>query len=66
MDWRFRLKLWVIGALGGLGIGLSYWYGWGCRNCAKDNSQLAVVGVCVLLGIGMAHFWGPDHHRAPS
>ncbi len=55
---RIGLKLLAIGALGGLIFGLTYWYAWGCRRCAKDNNPVALIGFCVVVGAGMSRAWG--------
>jgi hypothetical protein len=58
---RQRLTLWAIGAIGGLVLGLGYWYAWGCRRCAQDNEPVAIVGFFVVVGAILARAWGPDH-----
>jgi hypothetical protein len=58
MTKRFGIKLLAIGALGGLLFGLTYWYAWGCRKCAKDNNPIALIGFCTVVGAGMARAWG--------
>jgi hypothetical protein len=62
---RPTLKLWLFGAAFGLLFGLSYWYAWGCRNCAKDKSPIALVAFCTVVGAGMGRVWGKDHLRQP-
>ena len=57
--------LWAIGGAGGLALGLSYWFAWGCRQCAVDNSPVAIVGFFVVVGAVLARSWGPDHLRTP-
>jgi hypothetical protein len=66
MTKRPWMTLWAVGAGFGLIFGLTYWYAWGCRNCAKDNSPVALIAFCVVVGVGMAHYWGRDHLRRPS
>ena len=51
----------LIGSGGGLFFGLTYWFAWGCRNCAKDNSPYGIVAFSVVCGAVMAHYWGKDH-----
>jgi hypothetical protein len=65
-DERPLLLLWLIGGGAGLVFGLSYWFAWGCRNCASQNSALGIVGFCVVVGGLMARWWGIDHLRRPS
>lgn len=59
MNGRIRTKLLAVGAVGGLVFGLTYWYAWGCRTCAKDNSPIALIAFCTVVGAGMARVWGP-------
>ncbi len=60
---RPLLSLWLVGGVIGLVFGLTYWFAWGCRNCASQNSVYGIVGFCVLVGGAMARTWGPDHLR---
>lgn len=63
MKLRTRLRLWAFGGVLGLLAGLSYWYGWGCRACAKDAHPARIVMMFVLPAIFMADRWGRDHVR---
>ena len=66
--WLTLHQRWVLplaGALAGLLLGLSYWFAWGCRNCAKDNSPYGIVGLFVVTTALMTAMWGKDHLRSP-
>jgi len=56
-----RLFLAAVGALFGLVLGLGYWFVWGCRRCAKDNSPVAIVLFFVVVSAIMSLRWGKDH-----
>ena len=56
----------VGGALSGVALGLGYWFVWGCRRCAQDNSPVSVVAFFAVVCAAMAHFWGKDHLRPPT
>lgn len=58
-----RLLLALIGAAFGLVLGLGYWFAWGCRRCAVDNSPVAIVLFFVVVSATMSVRWGKDHLR---
>ncbi|MCA9621109.1 MAG: hypothetical protein KC731_18940 [Myxococcales bacterium] len=60
-----RLVLASGGGLFGLLLGLGYWFVWGCRSCAKDNSPVAIVSFFVVVCAVMAARWGRDHIQPP-
>ncbi len=53
------------GAFVGLLFGLTYWFAWGCRSCAKDNSPYAIIAFFVVTSAVMAASWGKDHIQTP-
>ena len=56
-----RLFLAAVGSAMGLGFGVTYWFAWGCRACAKDGSPWAIFAFCMSIGAAMAMLWGKDH-----
>lgn len=59
-----RLALWAIGAASGLLLGLTYWFAWGCRRCAADESPISIVAFFVVVSAILARVWGRDHIRS--
>lgn len=53
------------GALAGLVLGVSYWFAWGCRACAENNSPFGIVAFFVVTTAVMTTVWGKDHVRPP-
>ena len=60
---RDRLLLTGIGSGGGLLAGVSYWFAWGCRACAKGKSPWEVIAFMTIMGAILANAWGMDHLR---
>ncbi|MEM1031272.1 MAG: hypothetical protein AAF928_19875 [Myxococcota bacterium] len=60
-----RLMLALGGGAAGVGLGLTYWFAWGCRRCAAGERPIRLVAFFAIVSAAMAVRWGRDHFDAP-